>query len=272
MLDFSANCGIIKVSKETNVKLDTLEGLKMCNVVELAYCRISRKTQSIERQIRNVSDSYPNAVIFQEAYTGTKVAGRKEFDKLLTLARKEAAAGKTVRIIFDSVSRMSRNAQEGFELYQELFALGIELVFIKEPHINTETYREAMNRQINLDVQCGDDATDELVKGIADAINRYTLRLAEKQILLAFQQSEKEVQDLHQRTSEGILTAKINGKRVGTEQGRKLNVKKANPTKEQIRKYSQDFDGTLPDTDVMKLVGVARNTYYKYKREIRAEQ
>lgn len=243
----------------------------MKNIVELAYCRISRKTQSIDRQVRNVMALYPNAVIFQEAYTGTKVAGRKEFDKLLTMARREAAAGKSVRIIFDSVSRMSRNAQEGFELYQELFAQGIELVFIKEPHINTETYREAMSRQINLDVQCGDEATDELVKGIADAINRYTLRLAEKQIYLAFSQSEKEVQDLHQRTSEGLLTAKLEGKRVGTEPGRKFVVKKANPAKEQIRKYSQDFNGNLPDVDVMKLVSLARNTYYKYKRELKAE-
>lgn len=37
---------------------------------------------------------------------------------------------------------------------------------------------------------------------------------------------------------------------------------------EAIRKYSKDFDGTLSDVDAMKLVGVARNTYYKYKREL----
>ena len=42
------------------------------------YCRISRKTQNIERQIRNIQESYPSALIIQEAYTGTKVVGRKE--------------------------------------------------------------------------------------------------------------------------------------------------------------------------------------------------
>ena len=36
-----------------------------------------------------------------------------------------------------------------------------------------------------------------------------------------------------------------------------------------IRQYSQDFDGKLNDIDTMKLVGLSRNTYYKYKRELR---
>ena len=40
-------------------------------------------------------------------------------------------------------------------------------------------------------------------------------------------------------------------------------------SKEQIIKYSKEFDGTLDDTAVMKLTGLARNTYYKYKREIK---
>ena len=31
------------------------------------------------------------------------------------------------------------------------------------------------------------------------------------------------------------------------------------------------YTGTLDDMECMKLTGVARNTYYKYKRQIRAE-
>ena len=42
------------------------------------YCRISRKTQNIERQVRNIIESYPAAHIVKEAYTGTKIEGRKE--------------------------------------------------------------------------------------------------------------------------------------------------------------------------------------------------
>ena len=32
-----------------------------------------------------------------------------------------------------------------------------------------------------------------------------------------------------------------------------------------------DFDGTLTDKEAMKLIGIANNTYYKYKREMREE-
>lgn len=229
------------------------------------YCRISRKEQNIDRQERNISTAYPDAIIIKEAYTGTKLEGRKKFENLI------ASADSYTRIVFDSVSRMSRNAEEGFQIYQTLFARGVELVFLKEPHINTETYRASMERQLTASIDCGDTATNELINAITDAINRYTMKLAERQIFLAFQQAEKEVEDLHQRTKEGLETARLAGKQIGAVPGRKLNVKKAAAAKEQIRKYSKDFDGTLTDKEVMKLIGIANNTYYKYKREMKEE-
>lgn len=249
----------------------------MCKVssngyVEFGYARISRKTQSIERQVRNILAAYPEAKIACEAFTGTKMEGRKEFDKILRAARSASAAGKPVRIIFDSVSRMSRNAAEGFETYKELYALGIELVFLKEGYINTSTYREAMERQLTPHIDSGDAATDELITSITEAINKYTLKLAEKQIYLAFQQAEKEVYDLHTRTAEGIETARLAGKQIGGVKGRILNVKKAKEAKEKILKNSVSFNGSLNDEDCMKLVGIARNTFYKYKRELREER
>lgn len=234
----------------------------MCKI--WGYARVSTKHQRIDRQIKNIKAVYPDAVIIQEAYTGTKVEGRKEFEKLC----------KTVKpghkIIFDSVSRMSRNAEEGFKLYQDFFNQGIELEFIKEPHINTAVYREALDKQVKA-ISTGDSATDELVDAIISGINRYMMRLAEQQIKIAFEQSEKEVQDLHQRVKEGMAVSRLNNpdKIPGVRKGAKLNVKKAQPTKEQIRKYSKDFEGSLDDMEVMKLVGVARNTYYKYKKELR---
>lgn len=218
------------------------------------YCRISTKQQSIERQIRNIKDMYSDAIMVEEVFTGTKVEGRKEFNKLLSKVK----AGDT--IVFDSVSRMSRNADEGFKLYEELYNKGIELVFIKEPHINTETYKNAITGGIAL--------TGTLVDSILEGVNKYLLALAKEQIKLAFNQSEKEVMDLRQRTREGIETARLNGKQIGLEKGTKLVTKKSIEAKEQIIKYSKDFKGTLKDTEVIKLIGIARNSYYKYKREL----
>ncbi len=218
------------------------------------YCRISRKEQSIDRQIRNIKKDYPNALIIQEAYTGTKM-DRPEWTKLL----KAVKPGEV--IVFDSVSRMSRTAQEGVETYFELYEKGIQLVFLKEHYIDTEVYAENMRDRIELK---GTDE-DEIFKGL----NNYFRKLAEKQIRIAFDQAEKEVTDLRQRTKEGVETARLNGKQIGQRTGNRLNVKKEAPAKEKILKYSKDFNGTLPDAECMKIVGVSRNTFYKYKRELR---
>lgn len=228
------------------------------------YARISTAKQSIERQIRNIKEAYPDADVRQEAYTGTKL-DRPKFTKLL----KNVEKGDV--IVFDSVSRMSRNAAEGFALYSELFNKGVELIFLKEHYIDTTTYKAASVGGINLSIKTGDEATDDLVSGMAAVINRYLARLAEKQIIQAFEQAEKEVTDLHKRTSEGIETARRNGKQIGHVVGTKIVTKKSVKAKEQIKKYSKDFGGSLTDADVIKLIGLARGTYYKYKRQLKEE-
>ncbi|KEI79747.1 resolvase [Clostridium botulinum A2 117] len=218
------------------------------------YCRISTNKQSIERQQRNILALYPKTLIINEVFTGTKIYERKEFNKLLKIVKQ----GDT--IVFDSVSRMSRDAEEGFKLYEELFNKGIELVFLKEQHINTETYKKALTNNIEM--------TGTNVDFILEGVNKYLLSLAKEQIKIAFNQAEKEVKDLHQRTREGIETARLNGKQIGQKQGTRLVTKKSISAKEDIIKYSKDFKGTLKDTEVIKLTGLARNTYYKYKKEI----
>lgn len=227
------------------------------------YCRISRKTQNIERQVRNITTAYPSARITKEAFTGTKLQGRKGLDELL----KRLKTGDTV--VFDSASRMSRNADEAITLYEDLFNKGINLVFLKEPHINTDVYKQALNNQIAITLNTGNDATDNFVNSIMDALNKYTIELSKEQIKIVFLQAQKEVEDLHQRTSEGLLTARLNGKQVGQPKGATLTTKKSLSAKEIIKKHSKDFDGTLEDIDVMTLAGVSRNSYYKYKRELK---
>lgn len=222
------------------------------------YARISTKKQSIERQIRNIKAACPNAIIICEAYTGTKI-DRKEWGKLLKILK----PGDTV--IFDSVSRMSRNAAEGFATYEELYNKGINLVFLKEPHINTDTFKKAL-----------EDSHFELTGGpvdyILDGITKYLMSLAKEQIRIAFEQAEKEVMDLRQRTKEGLETARLNGKQIGQPKAAKLTTKKSIEAKAVIKKHSKSFNGTLSDKECMKLAGVSRNTYYKYKDEIKADQ
>lgn len=227
------------------------------------YARISRKQQSIERQIRNIKDYDKSAVIFQEAYTGTKI-NRPEWNKLY----KKVKSGDT--LIFDSVSRMSRNADEGYKIYEELFSKGVNLVFLKEPLINSSVYSDAKQKQIDIRLSTGKKSIDKFSNTLIGAVNELVLDLAKEQIRLAFEQAQKEVDDLHQRTKEGIETARINGKQIGLKQGTKLTTKKSVESKKLIEQHSKDFSGTLDDITVMKITGLSRNTYYKYKKELKA--
>lgn len=223
---------------------------------EYGYARISTPKQNIERQVRNILAAHPKAHIIREIFTGTKFQGRKELDKLL----RKIKAGDT--IIFDSVSRMSRNAEEGFIMYQELFKRGINLIFLKEPHINTDTYKKAL--------QGGIPTTGTNVDFILEGINKYLLALAKEQIRLAFEQAEKEVSDLHQRTAEGIETARLAGKQIGQKPGAKLTTKKSLIAKEIIQKHNKSFGGSLNDAETIRQAGISRKTFYKYKKELLA--
>lgn len=221
------------------------------------YCRISKAKQIIERQIRNIKAAFPHAVIIQEIFTRTRM-DRKEWQKLMKIIK----PGDW--IIFDSVSRMSGNAEEGFAEYERLYNMGVVLVFLKEPHINTETYKKALENNVQL--------TGSNVDFILEGVNKYLMALAKEQIKLAFEQSEKEVEDLHQRTKEGLVTARLAGKQIGRRLGTEVITKKSKEKKQIILKHSKDFNGSLSDVDVMILTGLARNTYYKYKRELKENQ
>ena len=217
------------------------------------YVRISTPGQNIDRQIRNIHRRYPVALIVQEIYTG-RTLDRPKWRKLL----KQLKPGDI--IIFDSVSRMARDAEEGFEEYQKLYASGIELIFLQEPHINTEVYRRALQVCI--------PKTGTKVDVILEAVEKYLMLLAKEQIKIAFDQAQKEVDDLRQRTIEGIETARINGKVLGRPKGRHHATEKEIQAKRLMQKRAKAFGGDLSDSDCMKVIGVSRGTYYRYKKEL----
>ena len=220
------------------------------------YCRISTSEQNLQRQVRNIQSRYPDAVIIKESFSGRRM-DRPKWSRLY----KSVKADDT--IVFDEVSRMSRDAQAGYEAYRDLYEKGVRLVFLKEPHLDTDVYKGVLNSQIAM---TGEDI-DVILKGV----NEYLLKLAEKQIMLAFERSQSEVDYLRRRTKEGMKTAKEAGKQIGGVPGRKLHVKKAEAAKAKIMERSRAFNGDLPDDEVMKICGITRNTYYKYKKELLEE-
>ena len=214
------------------------------------YCRISTPHQKIERQIENICKAYPQAKIYTETFTGTRL-NRPEWAKI----ESKLQNGDTV--IFDEVSRMSRDAEEGFALYERLFNEGIELHFLKEPHIDTTTYRKALQNSVQM--------TGTAVDYILEGINKYLMDLAKEQIKLAFIRSQAETDFLRKRTIEGI---KQSSKKSGHINGTTYETKKEKKCKAIIAKHSVYFGGSLSDADCMKLCGCSKNSFYKYKKAL----
>ncbi|MGN1141100.1 MAG: recombinase family protein [Oliverpabstia sp.] len=238
------------------------------------YARVSTKTQRLDRQIKNINDYCKEKRIehiFKEKYTGTKT-DRPQFRKLLSVLQE----GDTV--IFDSVSRMSRNAEEGYELYMELLKKGIDLVFLKEPHINTSYYKQMQAKKIQI-ASTGKKSADSLIQSILNAITYFQNEETKEKIRIAFEQAEKEVKDLHVRISEGIKTTQQMNKmlpegqrkQIGQKKGSTFVTKKSIEMKKNIRKMSKDFDGNMKDIEILNILPISRNTYYRYKKELSSE-
>ena len=220
------------------------------------YARVSTANQKLERQTENIRRDYPDVTMMTEKFTGT-TTDRPEWIRLM----KKVRAGDI--IVFDSVSRMSRNKTEGVDDYFDLYNKGVELVFLKEPHINTSVYRNALKTAVPL--------TGTSVDCILNGINEYLQILAKQQIEIAFDQAQKEVDDLHNRVAEGMRVANA-GKRISeSRKGKKYPRAKTKEIENAILTLSKDFNGTLNDKQVAKLAGTSIATYYRVKKELRTQ-
>ena len=69
--------------------------------------------------------------------------------------------------------------------------------------------------------------------------------------------------------SQTFFRARENGKQIGRVAGRTYETKKSKDMKKKILELSKDFNGSLQDIEIIPMLGIARNTYYKYKRELK---
>lgn len=233
----------------------------------VGYARVSTPKQKLERQIQNLKAAYPEIVIVAEVYSA-KTENRPRWQKLLRQCR----AGIVGKLVFDEVSRMSRDAESGTAIYKELYNLGIDLEFLKEPHINSSVYRDSSSKNIEVDTSSMDDETAALIGTVIAGLNDYLLAVAEKQIYLAFLHGQKERELLSRRTSEGLKqTQLLNGRTLGRKKNSHIETKKAKRAKRIIKKYYKLFDGPLNVMECCKIAQITKSTFYRYLEQMREE-
>lgn len=233
-------------------------------IMVYGYVRVSTKQQKTQRQIDNIKAFDSTARILEEKQSGKDIENRAEFKKLLDKVKK----GDT--IVFDEVSRMSRNADEGYNLYMELMNKGINLVFLKERHIDTAEYKRRTEKHVEK-VALSNEKIDNLINGILELVAEFERENLKDNIRIAFERAEDERMLLIKRVTEGKSKSEIHqGRPLGSAN---VGTDKADHIKKIIREQSKDFDGKFSDAKIMReyLNGVARNTYYKYKKQLAEE-
>lgn len=216
------------------------------------YARVSTKTQKLDRQITNLTKAGTEK-LFTEKFTGT-TDQRPQWQKLL----KAVMSGDT--IIFDSVSRMSRNADDGVKDYFDLIEKGINVQFLNEPHINSDVYGQTMEAAQAVKA---DDTTlnDTLLAGV----RAYMQALAEKQIRIAFEQAEKEAKDIKTRVKQGLAASDKQG---GAPEG---NQRAAKIRPDDKIKHFISMHDTVNKSDLARYLGVSRPTAIKWLKELQGE-
>ena len=235
-----------------------------------AYLRVSTPKQKFGRQINNIRKGYPMNIpdenIIREVFTGTMQQRPAWID-----LRKKLKTGDT--IVFDEVSRMSRNAEEGLQDYMELYEQGINLIFIKDAHVNTDRYRESVEaantQNINrVNAATGDKMIDELLSFMLQWVNDYMRAQVSRDIEQAFQRAEDEIAHLSERTKAGMEAHKAAESIRNARKGKRFETVRSLTAKIAILDKAGAFAGSNTDRDTARIAGVSDRTYFRYKDEL----
>lgn len=214
----------------------------MANVI-FGYERIStkedRELQSFTRQ-NDAFERYQKDngikidLIFKDDASG-KSFDRPEWQKLEKIVHE----GDT--IIFKELSRFTREAVNGYEKYMSLYNLGVNMVFIDNPTMNTE-YIHMLNKAANEQ----DLVTKTALEG--------TIKLL---LIVELDRVEKQRLTIVKNIRDGISASdKKSGRPTG-----KLD-KMTDVLRADIKAYLKDR--SISQTDLMKKHQISRNTLKKY--------
>lgn len=201
--------------------------------MKFAYIRVSSKEQNVARQIDTMQ-----ALGVAERNVYVDKASGKDTDRPLYQALK-AVLREGDSVVFDSISRMSRNMDDTKREYEWYVTHGIALEFVQEPMLNT----------------VGKAGDDVLQRAMSDIILT---------LLAAF--AEKERTDIRQRQAEGIAAAQRRGQRLGRPT---IAYKTLSDEDKAIfkREYKKWKAGKQTAVQTYTNSGLTKSTFYKIVKE-----
>lgn len=201
---------------------------------ELRRYGTTLETLRIQNYLAAVETESDTFEVFAEKMTNRE--DRLHYEYLDDLIRK----AKNSMLVINSLNDFSQNEDDASELYRKCWKNDVDLEILDSPWLNVgflKKYHVPLSGAIAM--------IEVMYKH-----DRYKV---------------DEIKGLKLTLSECPITSTEHNK------GMKLETKKSLMCKAIIIKESMYFDGHLSDPELIDQLGISKNTYYKYKKELRAE-
>ena len=207
-----------------------------------SYKRISTDTerQNFNRQIKSLEKyatdhNIEYVVEFTEEMSAKNFADRPQFLKLDKILQ----SGDTV--VFKDLSRITREAENGYKKYMDWINHGINMVFLDNPTVSTDYIRQMMQTASKQDI-----VTKTAMENIIKLL-----------IIVELDRGEKQRLYISKSIKDGIAASnKKSGRKTG-------QLDKMTPElKHDIKQFQTDR--SIKQIDLMKKYNISRNTLKKY--------
>ena len=209
--------------------------LRISTQEERGLQKFTRQESALKKYAEAGGLQYDGHNVYKEDRSGKSFEGREEWKKL------EGSLHKGDTVVFKDISRFTREAENGYRKYMDLFNKGVNLLFLDNQTICTDYIKQL------LDVA-------EKQNLIAKISLENTVKLL---IYVELDRVEQERLILQKRIKDGIAASdKKSGRKAG-------QVDKLTPELEEaLAGYLQDR--SIRQADIMKKFNISRNTLKKY--------
>ncbi|MGL5902690.1 MAG: hypothetical protein ACRCZO_08370, partial [Cetobacterium sp.] len=203
------------------------------------YCKATTIYQNLSSQEKKILSVFPEAKIIKEKYNSKK---NNLFN--FNIIKKKINTGDS--IVFESILKLGETTSDILENYKFFLKQNINLLFLKEPHLDSNLLFEKF-----------------------DIENSYPYSLLEKQIDIVLKKYYDTKSLIKLNTKKKL--SEIDNKSLGRKKFVKVETKKSKDSKLVIKNLSKNFNGVFTDVEILKILKINRNTFYKYKKELLEE-
>lgn len=209
-----------------------------------AYHRTSTREQHLDRGIIEINKfiAKENIKLVNDIYTDQQTGknfDRPSYDKMLQDIEliMKVNSNEKIALILTELDRLGRNKQLILAEIRKMQDKGIRLMVLEIPTTLTELPKD-----------------NSIATMIMETINNMLIEM-----YASFAQAELEKKEKRQR--EGIAAKKARGEWDDYGRPRALDFDKF------VKEYKRVLDGSIKPVECMKLLGITKPTYYRYRKE-----